>query len=131
MRKIFLFVLILCAGVVSCNKDQDGAPQNLLIGQWEAVRQDTFRGESWIFGSTKEPNELEYEFTDAGKLIEYQYDLLITTLPYSYDASTQKLSTGASATLSKVETLTATELVIITESSSAGALTSKFVYKRK
>jgi lipoprotein len=131
MRKIFLFVLILCAGVVSCNKDQDGAPQNLLIGQWEAVRQDTFRGESWIFGSTYEPNELVYEFTDAGKLIEYQYDLLITTLPYSYDASTQKLSTGASATLSKVETLTATELVIITESSSAGALTSKFVYKRK
>ena len=125
MRKIFLFVLILCAGVVSCNKDQDGAPQNLLIGQ------DTFRGESWIFGSTYEPNELVYEFTDAGKLIEYQYDLLITTLPYSYDASTQKLSTGASATLSKVETLTATELVIITESSSAGALTSKFVYKRK
>lgn len=131
MRKIFLFVLILCAGVVSCNKDQDGAPQNLLIGQWEAVRQDTFRGESWIFGSTYEPNELVYEFTDAGKLIEYQYDLLITTLPYSYDASTQKLSTGASATLSRVETLTATELVIITESSSAGALTSKFVYKRK
>ena len=131
MRKIFLFVLILCAGVVSCNKDQDGAPQNLLIGQWEGVRQDTFRGESWIFGSTYEPNELVYEFTDAGKLIEYQYDLLITTLPYSYDASTQKLSTGASATLSKVETLTATELVIITESSSAGALTSKFVYKRK
>lgn len=131
MRKIFLFVLILCAGVVSCNKDQDGAPQNLLIGQWEAVRQDTFRGESWIFGSTYEPNELVYEFTDAGKLIEYQYDLLITTLPYSYDASTQKLSTGASATLSKVETLTATELEIITESSSAGALTSKFVYKRK
>ncbi len=131
MRRIFLFVLILCAGVVSCNKDQDGAPQNLLIGQWEAVRQDTFRGESWIFGSTYEPNELVYEFTDAGKLIEYQYDLLITTLPYSYDASTQKLSTGASATLSKVETLTATELVIITESSSAGALTSKFVYKRK
>lgn len=131
MRKIFLFVLILCAGVVSCNKDQDGAPQNLLIGQWEAVRQDTFRGESWIFGSTYEPNELVYEFTDAGKLIEYQYDLLITTLPYSYDASTQKLSTGASATLSKVETLTATELVIITENSSAGALTSKFVYKRK
>ena len=131
MRKIFLFVLILCAGVVSCNKDQDGAPQNLLIGQWEAVRQDTFRGESWIFGSTYEPNELVYEFTDEGKLIEYQYDLLITTLPYSYDASTQKLSTGASATLSKVETLTATELVIITESSSAGALTSKFVYKRK
>ena len=131
MRKIFLFVLILCAGVVSCNKDQDGAPQNLLIGQWEAVRQDTFRGESWIFGSTYEPNELVYEFTDAGKLIEYQYDLLITTLPYSYDASTQKLSTGASATLSKVETLTATELVIITESSSAGALTSKFVYTRK
>ena len=131
MRKIFLFVLILCAGVVSCNKDQDGAPQNLLIGQWEAVRQDTFRGESWIFGSTYEPNELVYEFTDAGKLVEYQYDLLITTLPYSYDASTQKLSTGASATLSKVETLTATELVIITESSSAGALTSKFVYKRK
>ena len=70
MRKIFLFVLILCAGVVSCNKDQDGAPQNLLIGQWEAVRQDTFRGESWIFGSTYEPNELVYEFTDAGKLIE-------------------------------------------------------------
>ena len=102
-----------------------------MIGQWEAVRQDTFRGESWIFGSTYEPNELVYEFTDAGKLIEYQYDLLITTLPYSYDASTQKLSTGASATLSKVETLTATELVIITESSSAGALTSKFVYKRK
>lgn len=131
MRKIFLFVLILCAGVVSCNKDQDGAPQNLLIGQWEAVRQDTFRGESWIFGSTYESNELVYEFTDAGKLIEYQYDLLITTLPYSYDASTQKLSTGASATLSRVETLTATELVIITESSSAGALTSKFVYKRK
>jgi len=131
MRKIFVAVLILCAGVVSCNKDQDGAPQNLLIGQWEAVRQDTFRGESWIFGSTYEPNELVYEFTDAGKLIEYQYDLLITTLPYSYDASTQKLSTGASATLSKVETLTATELVIITESSSAGALTSKFVYKRK
>jgi len=131
MRRIFLFVLILCAGVVSCNKDQDGAPQNLLIGQWEAVRQDTFRGESWIFGSTYESNELVYEFTDAGKLIEYQYDLLITTLPYSYDASTQKLSTGASATLSKVETLTATELVIITESSSAGALTSKFVYKRK
>lgn len=131
MRKIFVAVLILCAGVVSCNKDQDGAPQNLLIGQWEAVRQDTFRGESWIFGSTYEPNELVYEFTDAGKLIEYQYDLLITTLPYSYDASTQKLSTGASATLSKVKTLTATELVIITESSSAGALTSKFVYKRK
>ena len=131
MRKIFVAVLILCAGVVSCNKDQDGSPQNLLIGQWEAVRQDTFRGESWIFGSTYEPNELVYEFTDAGKLIEYQYDLLITTLPYSYDASTQKLSTGASATLSKVETLTATELVIITESSSAGALTSKFVYKRK
>lgn len=131
MRKIFVAVLILCAGVVSCNKDQDGAPQNLLIGQWEAVRQDTFRGESWIFGSTYESNELVYEFTDAGKLIEYQYDLLITTLPYSYDASTQKLSTGASATLSKVETLTATELVIITESSSAGALTSKFVYKRK
>ena len=131
MRKIFLFVLILCAGVVSCNKDQDGAPQNLLIGQWEAVRQDTFRGESWIFGSTYEPNELVYEFTDAGKLIEYQYDLIINILPYSYDASTQKLSTGASATLSKVETLTATELVIITESSSAGALTSKFVYKRK
>lgn len=131
MRKIFLFVLILCAGVVSCNKDQDGAPQNLLIGQWEAVRQDTFRGESWISGSTYESNELVYEFTDAGKLIEYQYDLLITTLPYSYDASTQKLSTGASATLSRVETLTATELVIITESSSAGALTSKFVYKRK
>ena len=131
MRRIFLFVLILCAGVVSCNKDQDGAPQNLLIGQWEAVRQDTFRGESWIFGSTYESNELVYEFTDAGKLIEYQYDLLITTLPYSYDASTQKLSTGASATLSKVETLTATELVIITESSSAGALTSKLVYKRK
>ena len=131
MRKIFLFVLILCAGVVSCNKDQDGAPQNLLIGQWEAVRQDTFRGESWIFGSTYEPNELVYEFTDAGKLIEYQYDLIINILPYSYDASTQKLSTGASATLSKVETLTATELVIITENSSAGALTSKFVYKRK
>jgi hypothetical protein len=131
MRRIFLFVLILCAGVVSCNKDQDGAPQNLLIGQWEAVRQDTFRGESWIFGSTYESNELVCEFTDAGKLIEYHYDLLITTLPYSYDASTQKLSTGASATLSKVETLTATELVIITESSSAGALTSKFVYKRK
>lgn len=131
MRKIFVAVLILCAGVVSCNKDQDGAPQNLLIGQWEAVRQDTFRGESWIFGSTYESNELVYEFTDAGKLIEYQYDLLITTLPYSYDASTQKLSTGASATLSRVETLTATELVIITESSSAGALTSKFVYKRK
>lgn len=131
MRKIFVAVLILCAGVVSCNKDQDGAPQNLLIGQWEAVRQDTFRGESWIFGSTYESNELVYEFTDAGKLIEYQYDLLITTLPYSYDASTQKLSTGASATLSRVETLTATELVIITESSSAGVLTSKFVYKRK
>ena len=131
MRRIFLFVLILCAGVVSCNKDQVGAPQNLLIGQWEAVRQDTFRGESWIFGSTYESNELVCEFTDAGKLIEYHYDLLITTLPYSYDASTQKLSTGASATLSKVETLTATELVIITESSSAGALTSKFVYKRK
>lgn len=131
MRRIFLFVLILCAGVVSCNKDQDGAPQNLLIGQWEAVRQDTFRGESWIFGSTYESNELVYEFTDAGKLIEYQYDLIINILPYSYDASTQKLSTGASATLSRVETLTATELVIITESSSAGALTSKFVYKRK
>lgn len=131
MRRILLFVLILCAGVVSCNKDQDGAPQNLLIGQWEAVRQDVFRGESWILGSTYESNELVYEFTDAGKLIEYQYDLIITTLPYSYDASTQKLSTGASATLSKVETLTATELVIITESSSAGVLTSKFVYKRK
>ena len=131
MRKIFVAVLILCAGVVSCNKDQDGAPQNLLIGQWEAVRQDTFRGESWIFGSTYESNELVCEFTDAGKLIEYQYDLIINILPYSYDASTQKLSTGASATLSKVETLTATELVIITESSSAGALTSKFVYKRK
>lgn len=131
MRKIFLFVLILCAGVVSCNKDQDGAPQNLLIGQWEAVRQDAFRGESWIFGSTYESNELVCEFTDAGKLIEYQYDLIINILPYSYDASTQKLSTGAFAILSKVETLTATELVIITESSSAGALTSKFVYKRK
>ena len=71
------------------------------------------------------------EFTDAGKLIEYQYDLIINILPYSYDASTQKLSTGAFAILSKVETLTATELVIITENSSAGALTSKFVYKRK
>ncbi|WP_370806223.1 hypothetical protein [Alistipes indistinctus] len=112
MRRIFLFVLILCAGVVSCNKDQDGAPQNLLIGQWEAVRQDAFRGESWIFGSTYESNELVCEFTDAGKLIEYQYDLIINILPYSYDASTQKLSTGAFAILSKVETLTATELVI-------------------
>lgn len=58
MRRIFLFVLILCAGVVSCNKDQDGAPQNLLIGQWEAVRQDAFRGESWIFGSTYDPTNL-------------------------------------------------------------------------
>ena len=76
MRRIFLFVLILCAGVVSCNKDQDGVPQNLLIGQWEAVRQDAFRGESWIFGSTYESNELVCEFTDAGKLIEYQYDLI-------------------------------------------------------
>ncbi len=133
MRKLAL--ILMAAMVVAFISCTDGVIDNIdsntngsIVGKWEAVADYDFVNGSWVLDYTYDPKEFALQFTSDGKVNQYDYGTKTLTATYSYNAPKRELT--IMGMIVEVESLTSSELMIITKSLDAYHITNKTIYKR-